>query len=139
MEQVAELTLPNTLGAEKAAIEKAVDIARNMGFKEDKIEDLKTAVAEACINAIEHGNKFDENASVGVRFAVDDSSLEVTVSDNGNKIIPEQILKNRINEDGSLKRRGYGLFLISQLVNEFSFENKVGQGNNAKMRINLNN
>jgi len=26
-----------------------------MGFSEDRIEDLKTAVAEACINAMEHG------------------------------------------------------------------------------------
>jgi len=35
-----------------------------MGFSDDRIEDLMTAVDEACINAIEHGNK--ENANVKV-------------------------------------------------------------------------
>ena len=64
MEQLLELHLPNILGAEKEAIKQAVTIAEKMGFARDRIEDLKTALAEACINAIEHGNKFDENKKV---------------------------------------------------------------------------
>ena len=38
----------------------AASVARLMGFSDERVEDLKTAVAEACINAIEHGNKLDE-------------------------------------------------------------------------------
>jgi len=137
MEQLVELQLPNILGSEKVAIEKAGTIARDMGFSKDRIEDLKTAIAEACINAIEHGNKFDQSTKVGITFAADDTSLQVVVHDNGNGINPEKIPKKRVAENGFPKRRGYGVFLISNLVNEFSFDNKPGEGNNVKMLIHL--
>lgn len=137
MEQLVELKLPNILGSEKVAIEKAVSIAEKMGFSSDRIEDLKTAIAEACINAIEHGNKFNENTKVGVTFASNDSSLEVVVHDEGDGVDPEKIPKNRFSKDGLPRRRGYGVFLISNLVNEFSIEKKPGEGNNVKMLIHL--
>ena len=138
MEQLVELKLPNILGSEKVAIEKAVTIAEKMGFSMDKIEDLKTAIGEACINAIEHGNKFDENTQVGITFAKDDTSLQVVVHDEGDGIDPKKIPKDRIDKDGWPRRRGYGVFLISNLVNEFSIEKKPGKGNNVKMLIHLN-
>ena len=138
MELLAELQLPNTLGSEKVAIEEAVNIAKKMGFTNDRIEDLKTALAEACINAIEHGNKFDENTKVGITLAADDTSLQVVVHDEGDGIDEEKIPKVRVNEDGFPKRRGYGVFLISNLVNEFSFENRPGGGNNVKLLMHLN-
>lgn len=138
MEQLVELKLPNILGSEKVAIEKAATIAEKMGFSMDKIEDLKTAIAEACINAIEHGNKFDENTQVGITFASDDTSLQVVVHDEGDGIDPKKIPKDRLDKDGLPRRRGYGVFLISNLVNEFSIEKKPGKGNNVKMLIHLN-
>lgn len=137
MEQLVELKLPNILGSEKVAIEKAVSIAEKMGFSSDRIEDLKTAIAEACINAIEHGNKFNENTKVGVTFASNDTSLEVVVHDEGDGVDPAKIPKNRFSKDGLPRRRGYGVFLISNLVNEFSIEKKPGEGNNVKMLIHL--
>ena len=138
MEELIELKLPNILGSEKVAIEKAATIAKKMGFSMDKIEDLKTAIAEACINAIEHGNKFAESTQVGITFASDDTSLQVVVHDEGDGIDPKKILKDRIDKDGFPRRRGYGVFLISNLVNEFSIEKKPGKGNNVKMLIHLN-
>ena len=138
MDRLVELQLPNILGSEKVAIKNAVTIAQEMGFSQDKIDDLKTALAEACINAIEHGNKFDENTKVGVTFVAGDDSLQVVVHDNGNGIDPEKIPKSYVTENGMPKRRGYGVFLISNLVNEFSFEKKPGEGNKVKMMIHLN-
>lgn len=138
MERIVELQLPNILGSEKVAIKNAVTIAQKMGFSPDRIEDLKTALAEACINAIEHGNKFDANSKVGVTFAADDASLQVVVHDNGNGIDSNKIPKKFIAEDGLPQRRGYGVFLIRNLVNEFSYENRTGEGNKVKMLIHLN-
>ena len=138
MEQLLELYLPNILGAEKEAIKKVVTIAEKMGFRKDRIEDLKTALAEACINAFEHGNKFDQNKKVKVTLAADDNSLQVIVHDEGDGIDPEKIPKNRVGKDGFPCRRGYGVFLISNLVNEFYFEKNPGKGNNVKMLMHLN-
>jgi anti-sigma regulatory factor (Ser/Thr protein kinase) len=58
-------------------------VAKLMGFREDRVEDLKTAVAEACINAIEHGNRLNEKLSVGVVLSAGADSLEVKVIDDG--------------------------------------------------------
>ena len=55
-----EVRLPSQLGYEKVAMSTAAAVAKLMGFREDRVEDLKTAVAEACINAIEHGNILNE-------------------------------------------------------------------------------
>jgi len=138
MEQLLELHLPNILGAEKEAIKQAVTIAEKMGFARDRIEDLKTALAEACINAIEHGNKFDQNKKVKVTLAANNNSLEVIVHDEGDGIDPKKIPKKRVRDDGLPCRRGYGVFLISNLMNEFYFEKNPGKGNNVKMLMHLN-
>ena len=138
MKQLLELHLPNILGAEKEAIKKAVTIAEKLGFARDRIEDLKTALAEACINAIEHGNKFDQNKKVRVTLAANDKSLEVIVHDEGDGIDPKKIPTKRIRDDGFPCRRGYGVFLMTNLMNEFYFEKNPGKGNNVKMLMHLN-
>jgi len=139
MEKLVEMHIPNVLGSEKAAIEKAVLIARKMGFSHDRVEDMKTALSEACINAIEHGNKFDLNTRVGITLAADDTALKIIVHDEGNGIDPDRIPKKREEENGFPKRRGYGMFLIKNLVNEMSYESKPGKGNEVRMIIHLDN
>src|SRR5579859_4096545 len=85
-----EVRLPSRLGYEKVAMSTAASVAKLMGFREDRIEDLKTAVAEACINAIEHGNRLNEGLSVGVVLSAGSGSLEVKVIDDGKglKTVP---------------------------------------------------
>ena len=139
MEKLVEMRIPSVLGSEKAAIEKVVSYAREMGFSDDRVEDLKTALAEACINAIEHGNKFDSSTKVGIILATDKHSLQVTVHDEGNGIDPAKIPKTREEPNGFPKRRGYGIFLISSLVNEWSHASSPGKGNEVKLIIHLDN
>ena len=78
-----EVRLPSRLGYEKVAMSTAAAVAKLMGFREDRVEDLKTAVAEACINAMEHGNMLNEDLSVGVVLSSAEDSLEVKVIDDG--------------------------------------------------------
>src|ERR1039457_4993904 len=78
-----EVKLPTRLGYEKVAMSTASAVAKLMGFPDDRVEDLKTAVAEACINAIEHGNRLNEKLSVGVVLSAGADELEVKVIDDG--------------------------------------------------------
>ena len=78
-----EVRLPTRMGYEKVAMSTASAVAKLMGFPEDRVEDLKTAVAEACINAIEHGNRLNEKLSVGVVLSAGADELEVKVIDDG--------------------------------------------------------
>ena len=114
-----EVRLPSELGFEKVALSTAASVAILMGFSADRVEDLKTAVAEACINAIEHGNHLDDSLSVGVVLSTTDDELEVRVIDDGSGIIeppatPDMDKKMLGEEDP----RGMGMFLIQALVDE---------------------
>jgi len=117
-----EVRLPTQLGYEKVAMSTAASVAKLMGFPEDRIEDLKTAVAEACINAIEHGNRLNEKLSVGVVLSASADSLEVKVIDDGKglKAPPGKVIKPDIDRKmhGEEDPRGMGMFLIQALVDE---------------------
>ena len=136
--QSIELRLPSRLGYEKVAMNTAASVAKLMGFADDRVEDLKTAVAEACINAMEHGNKLDASLSVGVVLSISDNSLEVKVSDTGDgpKSSPHipDIDKKMLGEEDS---RGMGMFLIQALVDEAEWVSSPPSGSYARMVIHL--
>jgi serine/threonine-protein kinase RsbW len=107
------------MGFEKVAMATAASVAKLMGFRDDRIEDLKTALAEACINAIEHGNRLNERLSVGVVLSVSADSLEVKVLDDGTGM-GKQPAKPDIDRKmhGEEGPRGMGMFLIQALMDE---------------------
>ena len=114
-----EVRLPSRLGYEKVAMSTAAAVAKLMGFREDRVEDLKTAVAEACINAMEHGNRLNERLSVGVVLSAGIDALEVKVIDDGKglKGLPPKPDMDR-KMHGEEDPRGMGMFLIQALVDE---------------------
>jgi serine/threonine-protein kinase RsbW len=114
-----EVRLPSRLGFEKVAMTTAASVAKLMGFREDRIDDLKTAVAEACINAIEHGNRLNDKLSVGVVMSASVDQLEVKVIDDG-KGMQRKPSKPDIDRKmhGEEDPRGMGMFLIQALVDE---------------------
>jgi serine/threonine-protein kinase RsbW len=107
------------MGFEKVAMSTAAAVAKLMGFREDRVEDLKTAVAEACINAIEHGNRLNEKLSWAWCSRSAPDSLEVKVIDDG-KGMKKQPAKPDIDRKmhGEEGPRGMGMFLIQALVDE---------------------
>jgi len=136
---VIELTLPSRLGYEKVAMNTAASVAKLMGFDEERVEDLKTAVAEACINAMEHGNKLDEALTVGVILSMGADSLEVKVTDTGSgapatNTVPD--IDKKMQEEES--PRGMGMFLIQSLVDEAEWVSSPPEGSYARLVIHLN-
>jgi serine/threonine-protein kinase RsbW len=117
-----EVRLPSRMGFEKVAMATAAAVAKLVGFREDRVEDLKTAVAEACINAIEHGNRLNEKLSVGVVLSAGEDWLEVKVIDDGKGLSkqPGKLDKPDIDRKmhGEEDPRGMGMFLIQALVDE---------------------
>ena len=114
-----EVRLPSRLGFEKVAMSTAASMAKLMGFSDDRIEDLKTAVAEACINAIEHGNKMNAFVPVGVILSMHPGELEVKVLDDGSGMQeppPKPDIDRKMT--GEEEARGMGMFLIQALVDE---------------------
>ena len=134
-----EVRLPSQLGYEKVAMSTAAAVAKLVGLRPDRIEDLKTAVAEACINAIEHGNRMNERLSVGVVLSAGPDQLEVKVIDDGKGIKnqpPRPDIDRKIH--GQEDPRGLGMFLIQALVDEAEWvAGSEGKGSYVRLVIRL--
>ncbi|MGA1790006.1 MAG: ATP-binding protein [bacterium] len=129
-----KLQIPSKLGFEKIAAGCAVSIATDMNFFPSKIDDLKTAVTEACLNAIEHGNKMNQNVHVVITMTPCEEAMVVEVWDNGGERYDYQSdpdIKQKIN--GENRPRGWGLFLIQNLMDEVEIKYVPKKGNVIRM------
>ena len=124
-----ELSFPSELGYEKVARDAVAAFARRLGFDCERIEDLKTALGEACINAIEHGNGHAPGLRVDVTCVCEDGCLTVEIRDQGLKRYQSRGVEASIDKKlmGLAPHRGMGLMMIEQLVDEAGFtESKDG-------------
>jgi serine/threonine-protein kinase RsbW len=139
-ERTVEVSLPNKVGYERIAMECSASFARIVGFVKERVEDLKTAVSEACLNAIEHGNKGRPDARVIIVMNYKDGAFSVSVMDEGDGI-KEPPKKFDIEEriEGLEPPRGLGMHLIKQLVDQVEFDKIGSQGHVVKMVIRIAN
>jgi serine/threonine-protein kinase RsbW len=128
-----ELYIPSELGFEKVAMASASAVARRMGFSIERVEDLKTAISEACINAIEYGSEFDVSTKVLIILNVSSQELEVNVVDQGKREFPDTPAEPGAREDN----RGWGIFLIKNLMDEVEVSKAPDGGNQIRMVIHL--
>ena len=125
--------LPMGADNELLAAATAEQIARRLNFRPEAINQIKTAIVEACITASEHSLSPDQK--IYQRFRVEDDKLVITISSRG--VLPEDIEAN--NEARTAKttgvldqRRGWGLKLIKTLMDEVEFE-RVDEGTSLRM------
>lgn len=134
-----ELSLPNVVGYERIAMGCSETFAKNLGFSPERIEDLKTAVAEACLNAMTHGNKMKSDARVVVVMNHTDDAFQVEVWDKGEgfKQFPgDPDIDKIINQMEPFV--GFGLFLIRKLVDQVEFNKIDSKGHVIKMVVRKN-
>ena len=121
-EHAIEISLPNKFGYERIAMECSASFAKIVGFLPERIDDLKTAVSEACLNAMEHGNKNHPGTRVVINMQYGDNVFSITVMDLGGGIQkhPDYIENPDINLniENLITPRGLGLFLNKQLVDQ---------------------
>lgn len=113
-----EFELQSLPGNERQAMERVATAVRDLGLEPSRLEKLKTAVAEASMNAIEHGNQNRAELPVSVRVETDDADLTVFITDQGGER-PIPITETPDIEAklaGLQKPRGWGLFLIQNMV-----------------------
>ena len=136
-----ELKIPSEHGYEKMAMQVAAELAGMMGFTDERVDDLRTAVSEACINAMEHGNALDGATKVFVVMTADAGRLAIDVIDEGHSgPPPTEIVAPDLEAqfEGRLPPGGMGLFVIKSLVDEADFvEPDLGVGNQFRMVIHL--
>ena len=120
----AEFSLPSEPGNELQVREEVAGIVKALGFPEERMERLKTSVAEATMNAMEHGNHYQSDLMVDVRVLTSPSALAVRIRDHGGgKPIPEPETPDLEAKLAGLQSpRGWGLFLIKNMVDDMNIE-----------------
>ncbi|HEX6607647.1 MAG TPA: ATP-binding protein [Chloroflexia bacterium] len=129
--RVIHLHIPSELGYEKVAMGAARSVAQAMGFSSDRILDLQTAVAEACTNAMEHGNLLNAAQRVEVVMTVEENALAIDVNDRGANA---HFGEPEIHDHN--KHRGMGMYIIKQLMDEVQWSSRP-QGGQVRMVIYL--
>jgi len=127
------LILPMGADNELLAATTVEQVARRLNFTPEAINQIKTAVVEACINASEHS--LSPERKIYQRFRVENDKLVITISSRG--ILPAGIIANEEpTEPEQLEpedqRRGWGIKLIRTLMDEVEFE-RVDEGTSLRM------
>ena len=124
-----EMVIPMGADTELIAAHALEQIARRMSFGPEAINQIKTALIEACINAAEHSLSPDRK--IYQRFRVDGDKLVVTVASRG--LVPANMASgNGAAAEKDNGRRGWGLKLIQTLMDEVEFE-RVDDGTELRM------
>ena len=117
--QLASFAVRSEPGNERLALAQVAAAVAGEGLSPARLERLKTAVAEAAMNAIEHGNRNRPEVPVDVEVTAADGDIVVTITDQGGapegagpRAEPDLAAKLAGEQDP----RGWGLFLIRNMV-----------------------
>jgi serine/threonine-protein kinase RsbW len=101
--------------SELVAAHAVEEIARRHDLDSKSINQIKTALVEACINASEHSLSPDRK--IYQRFRIEDDRVVLTVSNRGLKLSSH--VPGTEPHEG---RRGWGLKLMRKLMDEVTIE-----------------
>lgn len=115
---LGEFSVPSEAGIERVASEKVLELLIEIPLKKTQVDRLKTAVSEATMNAIEHGNHFDRNKPVIIEVMASERAISVHITDRGGDIIiPDSKVPDLEAKLAGLESpRGWGMFIIRRMV-----------------------
>lgn len=124
MQQVI-LTLPRVRDMELTASKAASVLGEHIGMVQDKIDEVRLAVVEACINAFEHSGA----AEVKIRLLVlgadeQPEGLQITIQDSGVGFQPDKLAQR--SGPRPMQKRGHGLMIIHGLMDRVEIDSDEG-------------
>jgi serine phosphatase RsbU (regulator of sigma subunit)/anti-sigma regulatory factor (Ser/Thr protein kinase) len=120
LERLVHFELSSQPGNERQATQHVVSAIEHLALPTIRIERLKTAVAEATMNAMEHGNQYRAELPVEISVLQNSRELVIRIKDQGGtREIPQTSTPDlEAKLDGIQSARGWGLFLIKNMVDE---------------------
>jgi serine phosphatase RsbU (regulator of sigma subunit)/anti-sigma regulatory factor (Ser/Thr protein kinase) len=131
-------SIPSARGNERLAMDRVAEVVAPLELDPRRLEQLKTAVSEAAMNAIEHGNGSDPDVPVDLRVRLGGGELSIAITDRGGSdMLPEPETPDlEAKLDGRQKTRGWGLFLIRNMVDDVR-ESSVGDLHTIELVLDL--
>jgi serine/threonine-protein kinase RsbW len=126
---LAKLSVSSEPGNERLAMERVAAVVKDLGLSEQRLERLKTAVAETTMNAMEHGNRYRPEVPVVIEVLTSGADLSVRINNQGGIRDPapdKEVPKLEAKLEGLQTSRGWGLFLIRNMVDEIHISSDEG-------------
>lgn len=96
--------------------------AREQGFSEEQVQDIRLAVDEACTNIIKHAYKYDDSKEFELNIENRDDQLWISIVDNGQSFDPSTYKKPDLEDQIRKKKRGgVGVYLIQKLMDKVEY------------------
>lgn len=113
-------TLDSSLDSVNKVEQTAEQWAARADFDEDTIAHIGMAVREAAVNAVLHGNAYDNAKHITASFETTADSLIIRIKDQGPGLDPETI-PDPLSPENILRGSGRGIFLIRAFMDEVNF------------------
>ena len=101
-------------------------LLRGYGLDESTIADIAISVSELVNNAIFHGNRSSPDKTVTVAVGRENSSVKISVTDQGGGFNPNEIA-DPVADENLLKEVGRGIFIVEALMDKVDIK-VVGGG-----------
>jgi serine/threonine-protein kinase RsbW len=119
-ENVVELTIASQLEYIDLVTTLTDNVTGMIGFDEETAYWINMAVRESVANAVEHGNKYDPQKSVDVRFTIGVDALRVTIRDYGEGFDPST-LPDPLDPNNLLNPAGRGILYMRTFMDTVEY------------------
>lgn len=115
--------IPSDLSAVREVQSRILDDVKRHGYDQESTFAIKLALEEVLINAIKHGNKFDQGKHVHVECNVTPDQAEIVIEDEGPGFdrveVPDPTLVENLT-----KCSGRGILLIEAYMTSVEYSNR---------------
>ncbi len=106
--------------------------AHKLGFDEDDEHQFGMAVRECMVNAVVHGNRYNQNKQVHLGIECSDRSIAVIIGDEGQGFDLSS-LPDPTSPENLMRQSGRGILLIRAFVDEFDMYPRTGGGTEVRI------
>src|SRR6266571_2915513 len=138
---LGEWTVPSQPGNERIAMERVAEAVKALNLPPQRLEQIKTAVAEATMNAMEHGNHYQADVPVAIQVLASKTALAIRIQDQGEGSVLSSATQWSRHSDAEGERKpipdarepdleaqlaelqtpgGWGLLLIKNMVDDMN-------------------
>jgi anti-sigma regulatory factor (Ser/Thr protein kinase) len=120
MNCIFQARFPSTKRAAAVARRSFMDRIATVGYASDALADIETAVGEALANAAEHGHR--AGSAFELRVYVDAAHVVIEVHDEGAGFCGSLEAIGKLPPSDA--PRGFGIYLMRQLMDEIEYEER---------------
>lgn len=128
-----QMVISSNLDEARALEERLLSEVSELGFSEADKFAIKLALEESLVNAIKHGNKFDQSKQVTVTWDISDKFAKFSITDEGEGFLPEKVPDPTCDEN-LLRPCGRGLMLMRAYMDEVSYNDPGNQVHMVKSK-----